>query len=188
MASSSLGNRLNRTCARRRSLYARGRTRMFGIVILMVVATIAWRLLTPTPRFLSGFASLLNGAHTDHGLVRSLAGRSFVNGRFGDRAVQLSITQPYEHRIGEIVVSMETHAPKGEPWKDPSETRRHPEIDRATFALEGKYGLILTNDDGWLRATSRPLLLTFPGDFDPEKWGSTLADMQVLAEWLEGRG
>src|SRR5262249_25997102 len=146
-----------------------------------------WRLFAPTPRFLTGFASLLQGASIDHGLVRSLKGRSFVNGRFGDRVVQLSITQPYDRRIGEIVVSMETHAPKGEPWKDSAETFRHPDISRATFDLEAKYELILTNDDGWLRATSRPMLVTFPGDFDPERWRDTLAKMEVLAEWLGKR-
>ena len=161
---------------------------MFGLTILMIVAFIAWRFLTPTLHFLSGFAGLLDDARIERGVMRTLRGRSFVNGRFGNRAVHLAIIHPYERRIGEIVVSMESHARKGEPWKDSQETSRHPGIGRATFDLEGKYELILTNDEGWLRATSRPQLVMFPGRFDAAKWRNTLANMQVLVEWLENRG
>src|SRR5262249_40064592 len=125
-------------------------------------------------------------SHIDRSPLRFLSGRPSANGRYGGRAVELELTLPHEHRFGTIVVSMETRAPKGEPWKDSAETLRYPDIGRATFDLEGSYELILTNDDGRLRATSQGHGM-FPGKFDAERWRDTLAKMLVLAEWLEKR-
>jgi hypothetical protein len=160
---------------------------MFGILAMIVVIAGGWWLLSPTMRFLSGFSGLLDNPRIDRGPLRFFLGRSFVNGTFGGRAVHLQLTHPYEHRIGEIVVSIEAHAPPGEPWKDSTEISGHPEISRATYDLEGRYELILTTADGWLRATSRPPFVRFPGRFDPARWRSTLVNMRALAEWLEKR-
>jgi hypothetical protein len=160
---------------------------MFAIAVLLAVLACTWWFILPTMHFLSGFAAILQDARIDRSLLRFVSRRSFAHGRFGGRAVQLEITQPREHDIGHVVVSMEVHAPKGEPWKDSAETFRHPDISRATFDLEGKSELILTNDDGWLRAASQQRSFRFPGHFDPDRWRRTLENMQVLAEWLEKR-
>jgi hypothetical protein len=91
-------------------------------------------------------------------------------------------------RRGEVGLSMSTTAPDGSPWKDSSLTARNADVSRATFDLEGKYELILTLAEGSLRATWRPVRFRFPGPFDEVRWRNTLAQMHVLAEWLERRG
>ena len=160
---------------------------MLFLPILAIVAVLTWWLFSPTARFLNGFANLVDWPRTNRSLLKSLSCRSSVTGRFRERAVTLEIVHPYENRIGEIVLSMEVRAPGGAPWKDSTLTSRNPDISRATFDLEGKYEWILAAGDGWLRASSRPIVLRFPGRFDPDKWRNSLSQMHVLADWLEKR-
>jgi hypothetical protein len=161
---------------------------MLGILVLIAVAlALAWFLALPR-YFLEGFATLIENPRTRHSLASFPRYKSSVMGQFKGRTVGLTLVQPGRKRRGEVVLSISTDAPEGSPWKDSSLTAPSADVSRATFDLEGKYELILTLTQGSLRATSNPVGLRFPGPFDEGRWRNTLAQMHVLAEWLEKRG
>ena len=57
----------------------------------------------------------------------------------------------------------------------------------ALDVLIGRHGLSLELDQGWLKATWKPIgAFIFPGRFETEKWREVLANMHVLAHELEG--
>ena len=161
---------------------------MFALLTLTAIAVgMRWFLL-PTLTLQRGVARMLDDAKTafhfglSSGLVFTAAGR------FSNRRATLQIVQPRKHVAGEVLLAMEARAPDGADWKDSSLTRADPDLSRATFDVEGRYGLILTLTGGWLRATWNPLPgLRFPGRFDEEQWRNTLTQMHVIAEWLERR-
>jgi hypothetical protein len=161
---------------------------MLFILGAALVVAAWWWLAEPTARFIRGFAALLDPPAPDFSPAALLGWAQSVGGRFNGRAVTLRLSQPGENRFGEILLSMQTSAPDGAPWKDSSLTGRDADLSRVTFDLEGRHGLILALEDGWLRALSSPPLLVtrFPGSFDPKAWGNILKQMDALATWLEG--
>ena len=138
--------------------------------------------------FLREFARLIDAAPAQWGLEGGGFTR-FVTGRYQDREVMLQLLHPggddNASRPGEIVLTMRTRARDGSPWKSSLVTFGNPELSRATFDLEGRYGLTLTLADGWLKASWTPGGWRFPGVFDERRWRTTLAQMHALAEWLE---
>ena len=161
---------------------------MMAFFVLVAGALGAWWLLTPTIRFHRGFARLINSPESGFGMVGRLQFGSWVSGRFNDRRVTLRIERQSEHVLGNVSVAMDVRAPDGAPWKDSTLTANDPALSRATFDLEGRYGLILTLANGSLRAAfNTPPGVIFPGPFDAEQWRNTLLQMNVLAEWLERR-
>jgi hypothetical protein len=149
----------------------------------LTVALIGWWFLQPTARFLRGFAGLLEDS--DFRVASSLSHRPRLSGRFNQRVVVLQLHHPADNRFGSFDVAIKTSAPDGERWKDSALVSRNPDISRATFDLEGKHSLVLTLADGWLRASTTPLGVRFPGPFEPDKWHHVLRQMDVLAQWLE---
>jgi hypothetical protein len=156
---------------------------MIVLFIAMTVGLLAWWFLLPTATFLRGFAGLIEGS--DYRIASLITHQPRVSGRFHGRAVVLQLHQPGENRYGVLELLMETSAAPGARWKDSAIVSRHPEIGRATFDLEGKYSLVLTLSGGWLRASSSPLGVRFPGPFDAEKWENVLTQMETVAVWLE---
>ena len=159
---------------------------MLAFFVLIAGALGTWWLLTPTLRFHRGFASLIDSPQSRFGRTGRLRFGSWVTGRFQNRAVTLRIERPAENVFGNVTLAMDVRAPDGAPWKDSAMTSNDPELSRATFDLEGRYGLLLTLSGGSLRASfNSPPGVLFPGPFDEEQWRNTLRQMHVVAEWLE---
>ena len=158
---------------------------MIAVLLLVVLALGWWWFLAPSARFTQRFAALIDSPAAPAGLL-ALTSRSTISGKFKGRPVVLRIVRPREDRPGVVVLTMKTAAPDGAPWKDSTLVARDPDVGRATFDLEGRYELVLSMSNGWLTATWMPLSFGgFPGRFDEHRWRTTLAQMHVLAEWLE---
>jgi hypothetical protein len=160
---------------------------MFAILVFAIVAAMVWWLLMPSLAFVKGFATLVETPRITHIAFSFPRFKSMVSGDYKGRAVRLTLLHPARRIPGEGVAAMATSALGGEPWKDSALTHRNPEVSRATFDLEGKYGLILSLADGWLRATWRRPGLKFPGPFDEAMWRNTLVQMDSIARWMEQR-
>ena len=158
---------------------------MFVIVVLFAVVALVWWFLAPGLGFVRRFAELIENPSTTPIGLEFPRFTSTASGQFKGRTVRLTLHHPARHHPGVGVVEMSTSASTGEPWKDSTLTRENPDIGRATFDLEGKYGLILSLEKGWLRATWSRRGLRFPGPFDEAVWRNTLAQMDVIARWME---
>jgi hypothetical protein len=160
---------------------------MFAILVLVVVGFLVWSLLAPSLSFARGFATLIENPRTTRIAFGFPRFKSSVSGDYKGRAVRLTLLYPARNIPGEGMLAMATSALGGEPWKDATLTHGNPDLSRATFDLEGKYGLILSLADGWLQATwSRPGVM-FPGPFDEAIWRNTLVQMDSIARWMEER-
>jgi hypothetical protein len=160
---------------------------MFAIMTLFLVGGMVWWFLAPSIAFVRGFAGLIENSHTTPIALGFPRFKSSASGQFKGRTLRLTLLHPAENIPGEGVVEMSTSAVDGEPWKDSALNRENPDLSRATFDLEGKYGLILSLADGWLRATWRRPGLKFPGPFDEAMWRNTLVQMDSIARWMEQR-
>jgi hypothetical protein len=160
---------------------------MFFIVALCAVAALVWWFLAPGVTFVRRFADLVENPSTTPIAPAFPRFNSTASGQFKGRTVRLTLHHPAKHHPGMGVVEMSTSASGGEPWKDVTLTRENPDIGRATFDLEGKYGLILSLNGGWLRATWTRRGLKFPGAFDEAMWRNTLAQLDAIASWMERR-
>lgn len=160
---------------------------MFFIVAVLAVGALVWWFLAPGLSFVRRFAELIENPSTTPIGLRFPGFKSTASGQFKGRSVRLTLLHPTKHRLGVGIVEMSTSASGGEAWKDSTLTRENPDIGHATFDVEGKYGLILSLEEGWLRATWRPRGLWFPGPFDEPVWRTTLAHMHTIASWMEKR-
>jgi hypothetical protein len=155
-------------------------------LLLVSMGLLCWWFLQPSISYLRGFGRVMDSASAPSFFDGLVPYTQSVSGLFNKRAVRLELRHPMEHQFGEIVVAMRTSAIGGEAWKDSTVTSRNPDLSRATFDLEGKYQLILTLSDGWLRATSSPRIgRRFPGAFDDGMWRKTLEQMDLLCRWME---
>lgn len=160
---------------------------MFFIVVLFAVAALVWWFLAPGLAFVRRFAELIENPSTTPIAPGFPRFKSTASGQFKGRTLRLTLLHPGRHHPGEGLVEMSTTAFGGEPWKDSTLTRENPDIGRATFDVEGKYGLILSLEEGWLRAKWSRRGVMFPGPFDEGVWRNTLAQMDTIATWMERR-
>lgn len=167
---------------------------MLGIFVLIAFGLLSWWTLWWTlsrgPRF-DGFARLIDGACTDWGFERGRLTR-FVSGSYRDRPVTLQLFNSHDDEASSspatVVVTMKVRAPESEAWRSSLANLSNPDLSRATFDLEGRYGLVLTLRDGALKASCRSAPgWMFSGRFDEKRWRNVLAQMHVVAEWLERR-
>jgi hypothetical protein len=162
-----------------------------AVIFVVIVVLVAWRFFgSSASRFEREFAALIDSPATTGGLAAFFSRTSSVSGTYRGRAVQLLVTRPARHSPGVVTLSMQTNAPPGSPWKDSGLTTRHADISRATFDLEGRYEVVLKREGQWLCADWTPRAgVLFPGAFDEARWRNTLAQMQIVVDWLEaGRG
>lgn len=157
---------------------------MFGLLILILTVAGLWFTFTPTLRFSRRFARLIDSPKTRTSF-NPFAPATSVSGWYNERRVELRLEQPLENSLGRVVVKMQVRARDGAPWKDAAVTATNPEVSRATFDLEGRYELALMLRGGWLQAGQIPFDGLFPGRFEEGRWRQTLAQMAVLADWLE---
>ena len=156
-------------------------------ILVFIVVLVVWRfLLSSVSRFEREFAKLIDNPAMPGGLTTIFSRDSTVSGTYRGRAVELLVRRPDRHSPGVVVLSLQTGAPPGSPWKDSTLTTRNADISRATFDLEGRYELILTHEGQWLRAEWTPRAgVLFPGAFDETRWRTTLAQMRVVVDWME---
>jgi hypothetical protein len=159
-------------------------------LMLLVTAMVMW--LTygrPRMRFLADFAKLLDAPQFVDDLRNRLSGRSFLTGAYGGRKVVILLQHGRKGRAQMLVVSMEAHVATAMESYEFTGYRADREGELALFALEAKHELVLTLQDGCLKALWQPLnSMFFPGVFDPEKWQGVLEAMHSLVGSLERRG
>lgn len=147
---------------------------------------VIWRFNAPGGRFLPGFARLLTAPTIQRGPFSFFSGRSYATGRFRDREAVIRL-QLKRSRYGQgyLVVAVRTG---GQPSLnyDGIVARTRDEIGRRALASIAAHDLLLSVEDGWLKAMWSPQgFVIFPGGFSEEKWRQVLEAMQVLATSLE---
>jgi hypothetical protein len=158
------------------------------LLIFAAIAAAMWKL-SPTPAFARGFATLLERPVKSHGsLTAWMAFSEYVGGEHEGRPVTLVLERARRYRPGRLALGLATSARRS--WDGAQagtgDAVNAPRMREALDVLIGRHGLSLELDQGWLKATWKPLgLFVFPGRFDPEKWREVLANMQVLALELE---
>jgi hypothetical protein len=115
------------------------------------------------------------------------SGRSYAMGKFQDRdvAVRLQLKRS-RYGQGYLVVAVRTG---GQPTLnyDGIEARVRDDAGRRALFTIAKHDLLLSVEDGWLKALWTPQgLVIFPGRFSEEKWREVLEAMRAIAASLEG--
>ena len=157
-----------------------------GLLLLLLVGVIAWKLAVPGEEFLSGFARLLTDPQIKRGAFSFFSGRSYATGRWQGRQVALRL-QLKRSRYGQgyLVIALRTD---GMPALDDNgiETRVQDEAGRRALYAIVKHDFVLGLEEGWLRALWKPQgFIIFPGRFSEEKWREVLEAMQMVATSFE---
>ena len=157
-----------------------------GLLLLLLVGVIAWKVAAPGEEFLSGFARLLTDPQIKRGAFSFFSGRSYATGRLQGREVALRL-QLKRGRYGQgyLVIAVRTD---GVPTLDYNgiETRVRDEAGRRALYAIAKHDLLLGLEEGWLRALWKPQgFIIFPGRFSEEKWREVLDAMQTVATSFE---
>ena len=157
-----------------------------GLLLLLIVGVIAWKLAAPGEEFLSGFARLVAEPQIKRGAFSFFSGRSYATGKLHGREVALRL-QLKRSRYGQgyLVIAFRTD---GIPALDYNgiEARVRDEAGRRALYAIAKHDLLLGLDEGWLRALWKPQgFIIFPGRFSEEKWREVLEAMQTVATSFE---
>ena len=146
------------------------------MLALLLTGAIGWFVTSQVRRrrqFLRDFASLLTRPELDQGIgiLALFRFSESLRGEFHGRPVVIALKHRIEHRLGYLVVAMQTRAP-----------HEHARLD-----MMAHDDLTLDFKDGWLRATWMPIgFFIFPGRFDPVKWRGVLECLHSLGS-LEAR-
>jgi hypothetical protein len=148
------------------------------VLALIVTLSLGWfvsRFIATRRQFLRDFASLLTGPQLEQGhpVFALFRFSESLAGQFQGRSVAVVLKHRIEHRLGYLVVAMETRAGKvSAPYSGL-------EVDDLTVQVE----------NGWLKATWMPIgFFTFPDRFDAVKWRGALQRLHSLAGSLEAQG
>ena len=163
---------------------------MIGLIVLVALGAIVWKLWTPGRTFVPGFASLLDSPAGGSGLWSQLTGVQRIGGQYQGRPVLLIVHHKRSrHSLGYLVVAMQpleadkiaaTHAGAFREWI------RERAAQDAWDDLELRQELKLSFGDGWMKATWQPIgFVVFPGRFEPERWRGVLRSMHTIVTSLE---
>lgn len=158
---------------------------MIAWLLLAIVGAIAWKLIAPGEQFLSRFARLLTEPRIQRGAFSFFSGRSYATGRFQDREVAIRL-QLKRSRYGQgyLVVAVRTDGPPALNYDGIDGRTRDAAGRRALFSMAA-HDLLLSVEDGWLKALWRPQgFVIFPGRFSEEKWREVLEAMHAVATSL----
>jgi hypothetical protein len=155
-------------------------------VILLLIGGVAWILIAPGRRFLPQFAGLLTNAAIHAGPASFFSGRSYATGTYNGREVVVRLKlRRGNHDLGHLVIAIRT---AGALTLDNSgiEARTRDDEGRRALVSIVRHELLLTVEDGWLKALWRPLgFRLFPGSFSDAKWGEVLEAMHAVASSLD---
>jgi hypothetical protein len=151
------------------------------LLLIAIIAVILWKLIPPGDPFVRGFASLLSNPVIHRNAFSLFSGRSYVKGRYGGREVVLRLQlKRGRHGQGYLVIAVHVGG-EPSPGHGLERAARDDAARRALFALAAE-GLILSVEDGWLKAMWKPQeLIIFPGRYSEEKWTTVLQAMQSVA-------
>jgi hypothetical protein len=142
---------------------------MLGLIVLLIVGVIVWKLWMPALSFAQGFKSLLDRPTGDAGLWPFLKGRETVGGEYDGRPALLVLHHKRgRNTLGYLVVAMQPAAGVSLEGKYSGPFREwvsEPAARAAWETLELQEALKLTFADGWMRATWQPhgLFIFLPG-------------------------
>jgi hypothetical protein len=163
---------------------------MVGLIVLLIVGAIVWKLWAPGLAFAPGFGSLLDRPTGSTGLWPFLKGIETVGGEFDGRPVLLILHHKRgKNTLGYLVVAMQ---PSGGTAMETRYTGAFREWVREPAGRTGWDDLELRNElklsfgDGWMRATWQPHgAFIFPGQFEPDRWRGVLRSMHTVVTSLE---
>lgn len=158
----------------------------YALFVLVVVVVVAWTLLSPADRFLSAFATMLSESHLERHPLTPLTGRAYLKGRYAQRDVAVRLqARRGRYSFGYLVVSLGTTYSRSLSGAD-VDGLVHDEAGRRALATLAAHDLLFVVEGGAVKATWRPLGLTFfPGSFVSERWRGVMDAMAAVARSLE---
>ena len=147
---------------------------------------VAWKFIASGEHFLSGFARVLTEPSIKRGAFSLLSGRSYATGKWRGRDVAIRL-QLKRNRYGQgyLVIAVRTGGNPALDY-DAIDARTRDEVGRRALHMIATHDLLLSVDQGWLKALWRPQgFVLFPGHFSEDKWREVLDAMQELATSLE---
>ena len=159
---------------------------MLGVLVLLAIGFVLWKLWTPAMGWAPAFAALLERPVTKTGFLPFITGLETVGGDFEGRPVLLALHHKRgRYSLGYLVVAMQPHAPSGVS-AEALATLVTPEAREALDELESRSELHVSFQDGWLKARWQPGgFMIFPGQFEPQRWRRVLQAMSVVTRSLE---
>jgi hypothetical protein len=159
---------------------------VWALPLLLLIVVVVWVLAAPGTQFLSKFSRLLDQPRIESGHFSVLSGQSSLRGQFGGRevAVELQLKRS-RHGQGDLVVAIRSNNALSLNTSGIESRVRHADGQRALTTLAA-HDLLLSVDQGWLRAWWRPQgFVYFPGRFDERKWREVLEALGRLSVELE---
>ncbi|HJR59927.1 MAG TPA: hypothetical protein VJ813_11025 [Vicinamibacterales bacterium] len=155
---------------------------MLPLLIILVVGAVAWRVIARGEPFLSQLARLLSEPTIQRGAFSFFSGRSYATGAFKGREVAIRIQlKRSRYGQGDLVVAVRTGGPAALS-SDGIEARVRDETGRRALVSIAANDLLLSVEDGWLKALWRPQgFIIFPGRFSEEKWRQVLEAIHAVA-------
>jgi hypothetical protein len=171
---------------RRTRTQARLKRALIGLLVLLIVGAVTWRLVAPGEQFLPGFARLLTDPRIDRTAFSFFSGRSYVTGHFEGREGTFRL-QLKRSRYGQgyLVVAVRTGGPPALDYGG-IDARTQDEAGRRALVSIAGHDLLLSVEAGWLKALWRPQgFVIFPGRCSDQKWRDVLAAMHAVARSLD---
>jgi hypothetical protein len=159
---------------------------MLGLLVLLLIGFVLWRLWTPAMAWAPAFATLLDRPVKKTGFMPFVAGLETAGGDFEGRPVLLALHHKRgRNSLGYLVVAMKPGATSGFSTEALA-TLTAPEVRDALEELESRSELHVSFEDGWLKARWQPVgFMIFPGQFEPQRWRRVLTAMSVVARSIE---
>ena len=159
---------------------------MLGLLVLLLIGFIVWKMWTPAMAWTPAFATLLERPVAKTGFMPFIRGLETAGGEFEGRPVVLALHHKRgRNGLGYLVVGLQPRATSGLS-ADALATLTTPAAREALEELEGGSQLNVSFDDGWLKARWQPGgFVIFPGRFEPQRWRRVLEAMSVIARSLE---
>ena len=159
---------------------------MLGVLVLLAIGFVLWKLWTPAMGWAPAFATLLERPVTKTGFLPFITGLETVGGDFEGRPVLLALHHKRgRSSLGYLVVAMQPHVTSGVS-ADALATLTTAEAREALDELEGRSELHVSFQDGWLKARWQPGgFMIFPGQFEPQRWRRVLKAMSLVTRSLE---
>jgi len=159
---------------------------MVGPLIVLLIGFTVWKLWTHVMAWTPAFAALLERPVTKAGFLPFMMGLETAGGDFEGRPVLLAVHHKRgRYDSGYLVIGMHPRTSSAVS-ADALATLRTPEAREALDELEGRAELIVSFDDGWLKARWEPSgFMMFPGPFDAQRWRRVLRAMAVVTRSLE---
>lgn len=159
---------------------------MLAPLVLLAIGFVVWKLWAPAMAWAPSFAALLERPVRKTGWLPFITGLETAGGEFQGRPVLLALHHKRgRHSLGYLVVAMQ---PRAGSAQAPAPLGLLPTSDARTALdeLEGREGLNVSFDDGWLKVRWQPGGFTmFPGPFDAARWRRVLLAMSLVVTALE---